>query len=277
MVARCPERAKWGGLLLGYFLLATQEKVTRAPQAHESSCCQRHPAPANLCNLLRYHNPMPELDTPGDLFGGGQRRGVIPGGIGIHLASTLIWVEKRDQVHLSWFRAHFCRCRTPFGAGAPPVTVAKDSGSLRGDSLISDTSALAIPDPAVSGGLFAQRDPPHLTFTSIFGEIQNMSMIFKALSDSTRRSVLELLRNGPTSAGELADHFNVSKSTMSAHFAVLREAGLVVSEKRGQSVVYELQLSVLEDALLGFAKAFGWKLQEDTTMKPRHSSSGTHK
>ena len=59
------------------------------------------------------------------------------------------------------------------------------------------------------------------------------------------------------SAGELADHFSVSKPTMSAHFAVLREAGLVASEKRGQSVVYELQLSVLEDALLSFARAHG--------------------
>jgi ArsR family transcriptional regulator, repressor of sdpIR and other operons len=89
-----------------------------------------------------------------------------------------------------------------------------------------------------------------------------MSMVFKALSDPTRRRVLELLRTGPMSAGELADHFDVSKPTMSAHFAVLREAGLIASEKQGKSVVYELQMSVLEDALLSFAKAFGWKLQE---------------
>lgn len=87
-------------------------------------------------------------------------------------------------------------------------------------------------------------------------------MVFKALSDPTRRRVLELLRPGPMSAGELADHFDVSKPTMSAHFAVLREAGLIASEKQGKSVVYELQMSVLEDALLSFAKAFGWKLQE---------------
>jgi len=87
-------------------------------------------------------------------------------------------------------------------------------------------------------------------------------MVFKALSDPTRRRVLELLRTGPMSAGELADHFDVSKPTMSAHFAVLREAGLIASEKQGKSVVYELQMSVLEDALLSFAKAFGWKLQE---------------
>jgi DNA-binding transcriptional ArsR family regulator len=80
--------------------------------------------------------------------------------------------------------------------------------------------------------------------------------IFKALADPTRRRVLELLRQQPTTAGDLAAHFDVSKPTMSAHFAVLREANLIVSEKRGKQVVYHLQMSVLEDALLAFAKAF---------------------
>ena len=96
-----------------------------------------------------------------------------------------------------------------------------------------------------------------------------MSRVFKALSDPTRRRVLELLRKGPMSAGELADHFNVSKPAMSAHFAVLREAGLIDSQKQGKSVIYELQMSVLEDALLGFAEAFGWKLQGNKRVKPK--------
>ena len=89
-----------------------------------------------------------------------------------------------------------------------------------------------------------------------------MSSVFKALADPTRRRVLELLRTGPLSAGELSGHFDVSKPTMSAHFAVLREAGLIASEKQGKSIVYELQMSVLEDALLGFAQAFGWTFEE---------------
>lgn len=88
-----------------------------------------------------------------------------------------------------------------------------------------------------------------------------MNQVFKALSDPTRREVLALLRQRPMNAGELAAHFRVSKPTMSAHFAVLREAGLIASEKRGKSVVYELQMSVLEDSLLQFAQAFGWELQ----------------
>ena len=83
-----------------------------------------------------------------------------------------------------------------------------------------------------------------------------MASVFKALSDPTRRRVLQLLRQGPKSAGELSDQFAFSKPTMSAHFAVLKEANLVHSEKNGKSVVYHLKLSVLEDALLGFVNGF---------------------
>jgi len=84
-----------------------------------------------------------------------------------------------------------------------------------------------------------------------------MSSVFKALSDPTRRKVLQLLRQGPMSAGELSDRFDVSRPTMSAHFAVLKEADLVHAEKVGKSVIYHLKLSVLEEALLGFVHSFG--------------------
>lgn len=84
-----------------------------------------------------------------------------------------------------------------------------------------------------------------------------MSDIFKALSDPTRRKVLELLRQRPMTAGELSGHFPVSRPTMSAHFAVLREADLIDAVKIGTTITYQLKLSVLEDALLGFAKLFG--------------------
>lgn len=84
-----------------------------------------------------------------------------------------------------------------------------------------------------------------------------MNKVFKALSDPTRRRVLELLRKRPMGAGELSEHFPVSKPTMSAHFAVLREANLIDAEKSGKTVTYRLNLSVLEDALLGFAHLFG--------------------
>jgi|SRR6185312_4597693 len=84
-----------------------------------------------------------------------------------------------------------------------------------------------------------------------------MNAVFKALSDPTRRHVLELLRDRPMTAGDLADHFPVSKPTMSAHFAVLREADLVDAQKVGKTLIYRLKLSVLEEALLGFVAAFG--------------------
>ncbi len=84
-----------------------------------------------------------------------------------------------------------------------------------------------------------------------------MNDVFKALSDPTRREVLRLLKSGPRSAGDLADAFTVSRPTMSAHFNVLRGAGLVSTEKVGKSVIYHLNVSVLEEALLGFAGAFG--------------------
>ncbi len=87
-----------------------------------------------------------------------------------------------------------------------------------------------------------------------------MNKVFKALSDPTRRHVLQLLRDKPMSAGALAAHFTVSKPTMSAHFAVLREANLVDASKDGKSVIYRLKLSVLEDALLGFTGAIGLEL-----------------
>jgi DNA-binding transcriptional ArsR family regulator len=84
-----------------------------------------------------------------------------------------------------------------------------------------------------------------------------MNTVFKALADPTRRKVLELLRQRPMTAGELSEHFPVSRPTMSAHFAVLREADLIEANKIGTSILYQLKLSVLEDALLGFTQLFG--------------------
>lgn len=90
-----------------------------------------------------------------------------------------------------------------------------------------------------------------------------MSSVFKAISDPTRRKVLQLLRKRPMTAGELAEHFDVSKPTMSVHFKVLREAGLVHAEKHGTSITYSLKMSVLEEALMGFAQAFDMDVRRD--------------
>ena len=103
-----------------------------------------------------------------------------------------------------------------------------------------------------------------------------MNAVFKALADPTRRKVLELLRQGPMNAGDLADHFEVSKPTMSAHFAVLKEADLVHAEKVGKSVIYHLKLSVLEDALVGFAQLLGIQVKQPPG-KPHDEPSATQR
>ena len=100
-----------------------------------------------------------------------------------------------------------------------------------------------------------------------------MNRVFKALADPTRRKVLELLRARPMTAGELCEHFPVSKPTMSAHFSVLREADLVDARKQGTTITYRIKLSVLEDALLGFAQTFGFGPDTPSTAEPVATSS----
>jgi DNA-binding transcriptional ArsR family regulator len=70
---------------------------------------------------------------------------------------------------------------------------------------------------------------------------------FEALADPTRRAILKLLRSGSRSAGDIAEAFHLSKPTLSHHFKVLREAGLVRSERRGTSIVYTLQANAIEE------------------------------
>jgi len=82
------------------------------------------------------------------------------------------------------------------------------------------------------------------------------SDVYKALADPTRRRVLQLLRERDMSAGELAEQFNSAWPTLSRHFAVLREADLIQGEKRGASIIYSLNISVLEEALLGMMEMF---------------------
>lgn len=79
-----------------------------------------------------------------------------------------------------------------------------------------------------------------------------MSGVFDALSHPIRREVLELLKDGGMTAGALADHFPVSKPTMSGHFAKLKAAGLILGENRSGTIIYTLNMSTLEEALHGF-------------------------
>lgn len=83
-----------------------------------------------------------------------------------------------------------------------------------------------------------------------------MSGVYKALADPTRRRILQLLRERNMSAGDLADHFESTRPTLSRHFNVLRHADLVQSEKQGNRVIYSLNLTVLQDALMGMMEMF---------------------
>lgn len=96
-----------------------------------------------------------------------------------------------------------------------------------------------------------------MTLFRYFAKYRIMDKVFKALSDPTRRRILQLLREREMTAGELAERFDLSKPTLSGHFAVLREADLVSADKLGTSITYRLNVSTLEEALLGFAEVFG--------------------
>ncbi|HEX8469396.1 MAG TPA: metalloregulator ArsR/SmtB family transcription factor [Allosphingosinicella sp.] len=84
-----------------------------------------------------------------------------------------------------------------------------------------------------------------------------MNAVFEALAHPTRRAVLEMLKRGSRTAGELAEALNVSKPTMSGHFAKLKEAGLIQADPRGTTIIYSINLSTLEEALLGFMGRLG--------------------
>ena len=79
-----------------------------------------------------------------------------------------------------------------------------------------------------------------------------MNLVFEALAHPTRRAILEMLKSGPKSAGEIADAFNVSKPTVSGHFAKLKQAGLIQADQQGTTIYYSINLSLLEEVLLSF-------------------------
>ena len=84
-----------------------------------------------------------------------------------------------------------------------------------------------------------------------------MNSVFEALAHPTRRAILEMLKAGSKSAGELAEACDVSKPTMSGHFAKLKEAGLIHADQRGTTIFYSINLSTLEEVMLGFMHKMG--------------------
>ncbi len=90
---------------------------------------------------------------------------------------------------------------------------------------------------------------------SMQGRARPSHAAFRALADETRRAILEYLRAGPRTSGEIAGQFHSSWPTISRHLAVLRAGGLVVTERKGQAIYYELNTSVFQDLVQHF---MGW-------------------
>ncbi len=76
-----------------------------------------------------------------------------------------------------------------------------------------------------------------------------MDSAFKALADPTRREILKLLRKGPRTSGEIAERFDTAWPTISRHLGVLRDSGLILSERHGQQIHYELNTTVFDDVI----------------------------
>jgi len=76
-----------------------------------------------------------------------------------------------------------------------------------------------------------------------------VSDVFNALAHPVRRDILRLLRNGAMNAGDIAEHFALAKPTLSGHFTILKAAGLVTTERRGTTILYRLNMSVMEEAV----------------------------
>ncbi len=91
--------------------------------------------------------------------------------------------------------------------------------------------------------------------------------VFKALADPTRREILRLLRDGPRTSGEIAEYFTSSWPTISRHLGVLRDAELILAERNGQQISYELNTTVLDDVI---AYLLDWKQPASGPRKPKH-------
>lgn len=72
---------------------------------------------------------------------------------------------------------------------------------------------------------------------------------FKALSDPTRREILNLLKDGPMTAGEIVPHFSMTGATISHHLSILQQAGIIDGEKKGKYIYYSLNTTVMDDIL----------------------------
>ncbi|MBR2403210.1 MAG: winged helix-turn-helix transcriptional regulator [Lachnospiraceae bacterium] len=89
-----------------------------------------------------------------------------------------------------------------------------------------------------------------------------MHNTLKALADPIRREILNLLKNGQMSAGEITEHFDVTGASISRHLSVLKEADLIRDTRDGKFIIYELNASVLEEIMLWITDLKGEKVND---------------
>lgn len=77
-----------------------------------------------------------------------------------------------------------------------------------------------------------------------------LQQTLKALSDPVRREILNLLKTGTLSAGEICDHFDITAAAVSRHLSILKDADLIRDDRQGKFIYYELNASVLEEIML---------------------------
>jgi ArsR family transcriptional regulator len=98
----------------------------------------------------------------------------------------------------------------------------------------------------------------------------SLANAYRALGDPTRREILRLLRDGPKTSGEIAEQFPTAWATISRHLGALREAGLILSERNGQQIVYELNTTVFQDLV---EHLLDW-VRPSKSERPRRPRSG---
>lgn len=113
--------------------------------------------------------------------------------------------------------------------------------------------------------------------------MKDLGLVFKAVADATRRSILEHLREGDLSAGEIAERFSLTKPAISHHLSVLKQAGLAVERREGQHIIYSLRDDSILEAWDGFlaklcghrrAKRADQKAKREKSRSPRAAKGG---
>lgn len=97
-----------------------------------------------------------------------------------------------------------------------------------------------------------------------------LNLMFKALADPTRRKIILLLRDEDLTAGEIAGHFTISKPSISRHLGLLRQAGLILDERKGQNIIYSLNTTVFQDVI-------GWIFEATGTQPDKKGGDSINK